>query len=259
MDLASDPIMLKAIENARDNNKVTSTPFYYTRPDTLGIYLLAPVYKFESKNEDLMSRRANFEGVVTVELNAQRFFESAFLSEFLVGSSSTPIDTSVIFAIYDKNEDGSLITVYKSANYNLITSGLTPKINEEQIVYIGDREIIVKFFAHPNFGGQLSATLPNASLIISLLISFAFFGFVYSVVTSRSRALDLADRMTRSQRRIVESSKDIIAVLNNDKIWISMNPASMDILGLDEVDVIGTSFESYVFDDENKYEVTKNP
>ncbi len=257
LDLASDPNMLKAIEQARDNDKVTSTPFYFIRPDTLGIYFLAPVYKFGATNDDLMSRRANFIGVVTVELNALKFFESAFLSEFLVGSRPAPIDTSVIFAIFDKSDDTSLTTIYESANYKMINSGFTPKVTEEQTVYIGDREIIVKFFAHPNFGGQLSATLPNASLIISLLISFAFFGFVYSVVTSRSRALDLADRMTRSQRRIVESSKDIIAVLNDNKIWISMNPASYDILGLEEVGVIGTSFETYVFDDENKHEVTK--
>jgi len=257
LDLASDQMMLKAIEFARDNNKVTSTPFYLTRPDTLGIYLLAPIYKFESEKKDLIDLRKNFTGVVTLELNALKFFESAFLSEFLVGASSAPIDSLVLFAIYDRDENGALTKIYESTNYNLMESGYNPRVVEEQNVYIGDREITIKFFAHPNFGGQLSANLPNASLIISLLLSFAFFGFVYSVVTSRARALDLADRMTRSQRRIVESSKDIIAVLNEEKVWISMNPASQEILGLDELKVIGTEFDSYVFDDENKIEVKR--
>lgn len=256
-DLAPEKQMFNAIEYARDNNKATSTGFYNTRPDTLGIYLITPIYKYGTEREDLNDRRNNFAGVVAVELNAQKFFETALLNEFLVGTTYTPIDTTIAYKIYDKDENGELFTIYSSTNADLIDSDYKPMIKKDETILIGDREITIRFYTTPTFGGQLTANMPLASLIISILISFAFFGFVYAVVTSRSRALELADRMTRSQRRIVETSKDIIAVMKFDRNWISMNPAAKDIFGVDEIEVIGTSFDDYVYDDENLREFNK--
>lgn len=257
LDFASDRLMIDEVEFARDNNKTTSTPFYETRPDTLGLFLLSPIYKFDTVNDDIEARRQNFQGVVSVELNAQKFFESALSSEFFAGSSFTPIDTTIIFEIFDKDENGNLFTIYASPNSKQISEEFEPFIEENRTVVIGYRDITIRFYTQPNYGGQFAATMPLASLLISLLISFAFFGFVYSVVTSRSRALDLADRMTRSQRRIVEASKDIIAVMKFDRTWISMNPASLDIFGIDESEVIGTEFDSYIYEQDNQEDANK--
>ena len=75
---------------------------------------------------------------------------------------------------------------------------------------------------------------------------------VLSISTSRARALDLAERMTRSQRRIVESSQDIIAVLSFDGVWRSMNPASEAIFGLKPSELIDSNIEKLFFDDSEK-------
>ena len=83
----------------------------------------------------------------------------------------------------------------------------------------------------------------NISFVTALLLSFFFFGFILSVINSRAKAIDLAERMTRSQRRIVESSKDIIAVLDLNGSWKSMNPASFDIFNIDALNLIGAKID----------------
>jgi len=49
--------------------------------------------------------------------------------------------------------------------------------------------------------------------------------------------------MTRSQRRIVESSNDIIAVMDLDGYWKSMNPASLKILNYQPDELINRKID----------------
>ncbi len=251
-DLSSEPILLSYIEKARDNNEITTTPVLNIRkPDTLGFYMFTPIYMRDSAKSNTYERQKNFQAVVALEIDIKKFFE------FALGINSNqkvtiPSDTTIVFEITEMNDERNENVIYKSLNHSLLQTGYTPQIEQIESFSIADREYKVKFYTVPNFGGKFQSYFPLISLVGSLFLSFAFFGFVLSVITSRARAVDLAERMTRSQRRIVESSKDIIAVLDFNGIWKSMNPASKFIFGIDAGDFINNNISSLIYEESEK-------
>lgn len=246
-DYATDANAKEAIEKARDNNEFAATDAYMVRPDTLGFLLIAPIYNREALNNQNFDRIKDFQGALVLELNAVSFFETALTSDKKVIS-----DTSLVFDFKSANGNTFL---YKSKNYNLLETGYKPVVDGIVKIKIADREFVGHFYANPGFGGSFQAILPFLATAAAVILSFTFFGFIISVMTSRSRALDLAERMTRSQRRILESSKDLIGVLDFSGLWKSLNPASLPILGVDHNSIIGSSILDYFVEqsDEAKF------
>ncbi len=243
-DFASDPVFVEEIERARNTNSVVATPVMNIRgKDTNAVYMISPIYKRGMPKDSEKDRLVNFDGMVVLELNLTRMLQNA------IGKGETS-DTTIIFECFYNNSDRKPIKVFESKNADLLKTKYIPYIATEQKLKIQNQEVTVKFYTIPNFGGAFQKALPLISLIVSLLISFVFFGFILSVITSRARAVDLAERMTRSQRRIVESSNDIIAVLGTDGVWKSMNPASIPILGYEPKDLIGNKIDILYADDE---------
>jgi len=138
-------------------------------------------------------------------------------------------DTSILYRCIDTDYSNKQTPFYESGNYNLSKNNYKP-FTDVNTYRLQTGSLLYNFATIPNFMTGFQKILPTLSFIISLILSFAFFGFVLSVTTSRARAVDLAERMTRSQRRIVDSSKDIIAVMDPEGNWKSMNPASTVIL-----------------------------
>lgn len=99
--------------------------------------------------------------------------------------------------------------------------------------------MLVRFKTIPDFGGVFQGYLPLITLFGGIATSFIAFAFVISITTSRARAIDLAERMTRSQRRIVDSSRDIIAVLDMNGVWRTVNRASIGVLEFDPDVLLG--------------------
>ncbi len=232
-DFSSTEIVKNSIEKSRDNNEITATKVSQTLCNKTGdgFYLIAPIYTQKSLRETIAQRQENFRGVVMQEIDANAFFRDALGGNF-------PSDTSIMFELVqiDGPKESVIFTSKNISKFDKKTfEGLTTKL----IIQIADRKIEARFYTIPNFKDWFTANLHNISFSVSLLLSFVFFGFVYSVTTSRARALDLAERMTRSQRRIVESSKDIISVMDLNGIWKSLNPASDEIFGITSVNLLG--------------------
>lgn len=242
-DYGTDKYIRSMIDLSRDSNITTSTPFYHVRPDTLGFYMISPIYTKDSARTNVEERQANFDALLLLEINSDLFFKNAL-------GNGIPSDTSVIFKVVDELSDGTEKVVYKSENYDWFPADYKPFIESEEHFYIANRKIKVHFATIPNYGGQLQSFLPLIALGVSLIISIAFFGFLLSIFTSRARAMDLAERMTRSQRRIVDTSKDIIAVLDFNGVWQSMNPACYDIFGYEPEELTGQKID-ILFDEGN--------
>lgn len=254
-DFATDENLMKKIEQARDENKVISTPFFNVRPDTLGFYIMAPIYVKDSPKSTLAERKANFQGLIMLEMNASLFFQKAIASgKNDDGNTAFPSDSTILFRIVDEDFNGNEQIVYNSANAGLLEQDYKPYVTAKVPYTIAGRNLRVEFFTIPNFGGAFQAYLPIVATGLSLLLSIMFFGFVLSVLTSRARAVDLADRMTRSQRRIVEASKDIIAVMDFAGVWKSMNPASQEVFGLSPEEMISSNVDTLFYDEEAKRE-----
>lgn len=244
-DLGTRNDILTAMLKARDSNMITATPVMDVRPDTLGFYLVAPTYYDDSTGKPLdnLRRRTFFNGAILLELNASHFFNEAL-------SSKAPSDTTIVFKCTFVDPDYSR-DVYASDNAHLFKEEYD-NLAETKLLRIADKDLLVTFITVPNFGGTFKAILPWLAFSISLLLGFVLFFLVLSISTSRARALDLAERMTRSQRRIVESSNDIIAVLSFDGVWRSMNPASMQIFKLSPSEMIGANIQNRFYDVEEK-------
>lgn len=242
-DFATNEHVKYAIETARDDNRIIATNVMQTLSSSSdGFYLIAPVYRQSSARNDINVRKQNIKGFIIQEIDVDNFFKDALGGNF-------PSDTSIIFEFVEKS--GSKETqIFASKNYNLLKDNYTP-ITTKEILKIADKQFEVRFYTIPNFVDWFRRNLDMISFSASLLLSFVFFGFILSVITSRARALDLADRMTLSQRRIVDSSKDIIAVLDMNSNWKSMNPAAEEIFGIGSIELIGKSINSLFVEEED--------
>lgn len=249
-DFMSQEAVKAAIETSANSNCYTATPIMQTLSGTNnGFYLIAPVYKQFTNKADAESRKNNFTGSVIEEVDVNQFFKHALGGSF-------PSDTSIIFEIIEHN-NGTEKQIFKSKNFALLNSGYTP-IKSKEFLNLADRKLEVKFYTVPNFTDWFQRNLPNITFVTSLLLSFFLFGFILSVINSRAKAIDLAERMTRSQRRIVESSKDIIAVLDMHGTWKSMNQASLDIFNISAPDLIGTNIDTLFANDSDINEFKNN-
>jgi PAS domain S-box-containing protein len=230
-DYAQEAPALAAIEKARSGHQTIASAFYPVRPDTLGFLLMFAVQK---EITDPIARELlgdKIDGTVTMEIHAGQFFQNSL-------NAAAATDTTILFEVADGNS-----TVYKSANFQLAGQGYKPLLEDVKNLAIADRSLSVKFSSVPSFGTGFQAYLPLLTLIGGIVTSFVAFGFVLSITTSRARALDIADRITRSQRRIVDSSQDIIAVIDLESLgWKTLNPAVQSILGFAPDALVGKTF-----------------
>ncbi|MGQ9819922.1 MAG: CHASE domain-containing protein [Candidatus Kapaibacteriales bacterium] len=223
----------KAIE---EGNPIATKVFNFRGNDTLSLFLIYPVYDKTFEINDAKNRQEAFKSAVLMEINVPQFFKLAL-------GSGVPSDTTIIFQCYQVEEDQTKTPLFSSQNYSLLKSGFIPILKQTTEFSFLDKKIYINFLSIPDFGGTFQRYLPTIALGVSILLSLIFFGFVLSVTTSRARAIDLAERMTRSQRRILESTKDIIAVLNFEGMWRTMNPASLNILGYLPEELIGKKID----------------
>jgi PAS domain S-box-containing protein len=217
-------------------NPTATRVFNFRGGDTLSMFLIFPVYDKTFPISNSRQRREAFKSAVLMEINIPVFFKQSL-------GAGVPSDTSIIFYCYQKDNDILETRLFNSYNINLLQQGFKPLLAQTVEFKFLDKPIYIYFATIPNFGGTFQKYLPLIALGVSVLLSFVFFGFVISITTSRARAIDLAERMTRSQRRILESTKDIIAVLGFDGVWKTMNPASKQVLGYEPIELIGNKID----------------
>ncbi len=243
-DFLVNPMLREIMAKSRDNNMMVTTPVFTMRdPDTVGFYYMCPVYKHGKPIETLEDKRKNYEGMVLLEIDHKMFF-----TEAIAGGS--PTDSSIVFEIYDKDASNKETCVFRSKNADQYKADYKPEHQYPLSFKLADRTMEIRFRSVPDFSTSFQRMLPLLALGISVVLSFAFFGFILSVTTSKARAVDIAERITRSQRRIVDSSKDIIAVLDPSGTWKSMNPACYGIFGIDAAEMIGQSING-LFENES--------
>lgn len=250
-DYASMPEMKKTIEDAaadakskQRNDMIYATEFFNLRPDTLSFAFVAPIFDHISYS-NLSPNYDRFVGSVVMEVNAIKLFEDALIGEQKTGENKFASDTSIIFKIFDGNTE-----VFKSNNYDAVKKEKYTPICEDAVVDVplADRTLKIQFSVIPNFGGSIQGNLATLVLVALLLLSVLAFILIIVLLTQKARAEEIAEKMTASQRRILETSRDIIAVVASDGKWLSMNAISKQMLGKDANDVIGTNITDYLFD-----------
>lgn len=253
-DYASVEDIKTAIEKARDENIEIASKAFNVRPDTLAFCLIKPIYYRGMPSTNLEERRKNFQASLVLEVDVAEFFHTGLSGS---GGKISRTDESVVFD-YSQAVDGKDQIVFKSKNFNLLETAYSPLFTEKVEFKIADRIYTGTFRTIPDFGGKFQAYIPTISFVGTLLSGLLFFAFVVSVITSRARAEDLAERMTRSQRRILEATKDIIGVLDFNGTWKSVNPAIEEVLGYNPDQFYSIPFESMFFDSKDVDNFKKN-
>lgn len=236
-DLRTVPEFADAFSKAKETKQKTMSDFVkFDRNDNkLTSLIFYPIYP---EGNPFMH---GFQGALAIELDVIKFIDEALTGMSKERKMAFPSDSTIIFEIFEIKSDGVKNSFYKSTNYDLLTTGYTPALSRDLIIEFAGKNLEIKFHTIPNFGGAMQAYLPYVAGGISLVLSFLLSGFILSIITSRGRALDLAEKMTRSQRRIVETTQDIIAAMDFEGVWKSMNPASQKVFGYDSVELIGKS------------------
>jgi PAS domain S-box-containing protein len=231
-DIATNVTAMSAITEAKKNNgAIVASAFYDVRPDTAGFLMMFAVHKEITDQLAAQLQGSLIDGIVMLELNAKVFFERCI-------GTSTPGDSNIVYSITQENSNKH---VFASNNFTL-SGTYSPLLIDQRKVKIADKELTINFATVPNFGGTFQAYTPLMALIGGIITSFVAAAFLLSVLTSRARAEDLAERMTRSQRRIVDASQDIIAVIGLDGKWKSLSPAVQAILGYSQEELLASDF-----------------
>lgn len=223
----------KAIEQG---GPIASKVFNFRGNDTLSIFLIYPVFDRTLPQQTPRQRREAFKTAVLMEINVPLFFKFAL-------GGGVPTDSLIAFNCYQKEGEGIKTKLFASSNFKLLEGGFTPSLHQTSEFNFLDKKVFIDFATVPDFESSFQRYLPLIALGVSLLLSFILFGFVLSLLTGRARAIDLAERITRSQRRIVESTKDIISVLNFEGVLQTVNPASIVVLGYEPAELIGKKID----------------
>ncbi len=248
-DLKTIPEYAKAFERSKYNQKVLMSDFvkFSLNNDRLTGFMFMPVFP---KNNPYMK---GYQGSLALEIDIQEFFDEALIGLQGKNNAAVSTDSTIIYQFYEIKSNGKKELIYSSPNANVLKSGFKPAITKVENFDFANKTIELHFATAPNFGGEMQSYLPVVAASVSGILSFLLFGFILSVITSRGRALELAEKMTRSQRRIVETTQDIIASMDFDGIWKSMNPASWKIFGVDSDEIIGKSiFDLMIYESERK-------
>ncbi|MFH1052082.1 MAG: CHASE domain-containing protein [bacterium] len=254
-DFGTNPILKKAILDAIESKATIATPIFNFRKDTLCFFMISPIYKKGATTTSKEERKKFYDGSVMLEINSNMFFEISL-------GTGNQSDSSVIFQCLNVEENGKKDIIYQSKNAGLLKTGYEPELAETRTLKIADKEITVQFSTIPDFGGSFQRYTPILTLVVSLLLSGLAFAFILNVINRKQSALSLAERMTRSQRRIVESSNDIIAVLDLDGYWKSMNPASSKILQYEPDELVNQKIDKLfanTYEQNDFYDLVNQP
>lgn len=244
-NVASHPAWQGAVERAYLTGALGTTPWIplQTEPDTIwGFALVAPLYRGQPHPFSRLQVGQRFvEGVAIIAVDGNAFFRQAL-------AVPAPTDSLIWFEGYDVQSapDGGMrrIRIVESPNRSVVGAGYAPALWTERELRIGDRRLLFSFATVPNFEGVYQRWVPWLVLGGGVLTSVIAFAFVLSLVTTRARALALAEQMTRAQRRILEASHDIIALWELDGRWRTSNPAVREILGYAPAELGGMAVEA---------------
>ncbi len=243
-DLLSNPVFAHALHRASASHGMVSTPvFNFRGGDTASIVLMTVVDKKQSAQApvDLLLAHAGdrFDGVVYVELEANRFLHGAI-------GDTVGTDKNIVYTLTTKDINGNDQVAYKSPNYEAALSTGGVILNTKRSFSFGDREFTINFSSSNVLGKGLQSNLSWITLAAGLLLTIALCGFLMTLVMSHDRALNLADKITSSNRRVLELSQDMIATMSQQGIWQAVNPAVQTIMGFNEAEFLNHHFSQFL-------------
>jgi PAS domain S-box-containing protein len=224
-DVLTDEVKRHAVTEARQKGSIVATSMFKLHNGREAFSFIAPVFRNGVPPADEGLRLQACTGVLILDVLAAEFIRKAVERE---------ADSSLIaIAVYDGLAPDARHLLYSEV------APRDPVIEQHIPLNFANHTWTIVTRAKPALRGVANTWLPTAVMIGGGVTTVLLFLFVFSLVTSRARAEIIAERITRSQRRIVDSSPDLIGAMDISGVWLSMNPASERILGYAPGAVIG--------------------
>lgn len=235
-DLLSRPELAELVARAQHKRTIVGSQIFPFQGDTATFFLMLPSQQKGSSNVLLPTAHARFDGVLFVEMDFTAFLRTAL-------GDSVASDRNIVFRVIDTwaGRSPTVIATFGQA-YSIADNAL----HAERRISIADRTFRLEFYTTPAFTGGIENYFGVFSLIAGIVITLILCGFVLSVMSAHQRALTLANRITEGNRRILESSRDIIGTITFDGRWQAVNPAIEAVLEYSSPDVIGTLVTQYI-------------
>ncbi|HVL58906.1 MAG TPA: CHASE domain-containing protein [Burkholderiaceae bacterium] len=192
LDLYSDPVRRAALQRARDSGRASLTePVRLVQdladPRPLGLVLFMPVYD---------ERAAQAQRAAPSQPLAGWVYCAFRISDFMAGLvPDSAVDLAV--RLYDGAQPLRAAKLYSNA---VEDANSQPAFNALRPLQVADRSWTLEVESTPLFERRLRFGEPRAVLIGGVLASLLVFAMVWSLASTRARALALADRMTQQLR-----------------------------------------------------------
>ncbi|AWK87260.1 bifunctional diguanylate cyclase/phosphodiesterase [Azospirillum thermophilum] len=235
-DFLSEPVRRAAIERARDTGEPTVTRAITLKIDeTSGaqpaFIIFQATYRGPAVPRSVEERRAAFSGAV---LTPVRFGP---LVEGVVGAAG---DLSVEF--FDGPAEEAEFPLYRSHR----PGGEQAAFRLVREVAVGGRVWTVRYESHGDPGDGFHRWVPMLVLAIGLAVSGFLFTLLWALITTRSRALVMAEEITASLRRQEAERQQLfhqaplgVALIGGDGLIVDCNPAFARMVGAQQDDLIG--------------------
>ncbi len=240
-DLLSRPELAEAVTRAQQKRTAIASEVFPFRSDTASIFLMMATQHKQNQSDVLLTTaHSRFDGVLFVELDMHEFLRRSL-------GDSVASDRNIQFRVLDQGLDRSNNTVIATfAPPGATFSSRSDALTAEKLLTIADRTLKLEFQSAPAFTTGVENYFGVFALVGGIITTLILCGFLLSVLSGHQRALLLADRITEGNRRILETSRDIIGTITLDGRWQTVNPAVESVLGYAPDAVIGSLVTQYI-------------
>src|SRR6266849_10730393 len=253
-----DPQALAAtMRSGRDSGKLTASglPIRVKTPDKeyTGLAMRLAVYKSDMPIDTVEQRRAAYLGSVGAGFNVDNLMKGVLDDEMLQYVRFTVYDAGPTPDRHDSSSSTGKRLLFDSAKLTngspvqVASDGANLAFTHVLPIEIAGRIWEIQYSARKDaIMSRLDRAWPSWVLAGGLLSSFLLFAVLYSLSSSRSRALTLAAQMTKDLREteerfrvIAESASDLILLIDPQGERIYVNPAYSRLFG-NSKDLVGT-------------------
>lgn len=208
-DMYSEAIRRAAMDGARDSGEPTlsgKVKLVQENDDKVqaGILLYVPVYRHSADIEFLEQRREELIGYVYSP------FRMNDLMEGILSGENLQLDMEIF--------DGTEMS-QKTELFDFDEARIThPLYSHTRQLQISGRTWTLNFKTTPSFEKNIDHTSPSVVLVSGILTSSLLLGVLLLLLSGRTRALRLADRITYNLRKSEKRYEQVIEA-TNDGIW----------------------------------------
>jgi PAS domain-containing protein len=235
-DIKSQPEIFSAYNLAKEKGNMVCSEFinFSIHSNNLTTFFLSPVYRQGKELSTVDSRVENFQGVLALEININEFFEEALRGGSSLNKSTFSSDSSLFFDVFEVRSDGSKVKCFSSSNRDPKYDVTKAELNAVVDLYLANKKVEFHFYSNSFMEGKQQAYLPWAILILSLIMSFILFGFVYTVIVNHAKLELFAFKVSQSQKSILDHTQELIVTLDYKSHFKVINNVFQNYFGVSE-------------------------